>query len=74
MQTIWTFEHGRIWATCADGRRVATWESESTFSYLVDVLNVSPGLSASLLAGWLGVLPAPILAFRPVLILSNSSR
>lgn len=60
MQTTWTFEHGRIWATCADGCRIATWEAEPTFGFLVDVLNVNPGLSALLLAGWLGVLPAPI--------------
>lgn len=62
MQTTWTFEHGRIWATCADGRRIATWEAEPAFGFLVDVLNVSPGLSALLLAGWLGVLPALIAA------------
>jgi len=62
MQTIWTFEHGRIWATCADGHRIATWEAEPAFGYLVDVLNVSPGLSTLLLAGWLGLLPAPVAA------------
>lgn len=56
MQTIWSFEDGRIWATCADGRCIATWEAEPAFGYLVDVLNVSPGLSALLLAGWLGEL------------------
>ena len=33
MQTTWTFEHGRIWATCADGRRIATWEAEPAFGY-----------------------------------------
>lgn len=56
MQTIWSFEDGRIWATCADGRRIATWEAEPAFGYLVDVLNVRPGLSALLLASWLGEL------------------
>lgn len=56
MQTTWTFDHGRIWATCADGRRIVTWEAEPAFGFLVDLLNVSPGLSALLLAGWLGEL------------------
>jgi len=60
MQTIWSFEDGRIWATCDDGRRIATWVAEPAFGYLVDVLNVSPGLSALLLAGWLGEQQAPI--------------
>lgn len=56
MNTTWTYEHGRLWATCADGRRIATWEAAPPFGYLVDLLNVSPGLSALLLAGWLGEL------------------
>lgn len=56
MQTTWTFEHGRIWATRPDGRRIATWEAEPAFGHLVDLLNLNPGLSAFLLAGWLGEL------------------
>lgn len=54
MKTTWSFEDGRLWATCADGRRLATWEADPPFAFLADLLNVSPGLSDMLLAGWLG--------------------
>ena len=39
MQTTWTFKHGRIWATCADGRRIATWEAEPAFGGSVALAN-----------------------------------
>jgi hypothetical protein len=56
MSTTWTFEQGRIWATCTDGRRIPTWTAAPSFGCLVDLLNVDPGLSAFLLSAWLGEL------------------
>lgn len=56
MNTTWTFEDGQLWATCADGRRTPTWTAAPPLGLLVDLLNVSSGLSALLLAGWLGEL------------------
>lgn len=56
MNTTWTYEHGRLWATCPDGRRIATWEADPLFGILVDLLNVNPVLSDLFLAGWLRLL------------------
>lgn len=52
MNTIWSFERGQIWATCSNGQRIPTWTAEPSLALLVDLLNVSPGLSAMLLASW----------------------
>ncbi|MBY0411457.1 MAG: hypothetical protein K2Q97_15360 [Burkholderiaceae bacterium] len=56
MQTIWTYEHGRLCAILPDGSRLATWEAASTFGVFVDLLNASPPLSELLMAAWQGKL------------------
>jgi hypothetical protein len=56
MQPIWTYEHGRLWATLSDGRCVVTWEAAPTFGVLTDLLNACPALSELLMAGWQGQL------------------
>lgn len=56
MNITWTFEDGQLWATCADGCRIPTWTAAPQLGLLVDLLNVSPSLSARLLADWLGEL------------------
>lgn len=52
----WTWEDGRIWANCGDGRRIPTWLAEPPFACFAELLNVAPALGALLLSGWLGVL------------------
>jgi hypothetical protein len=56
MKTTWTVEDGRLWATCADGRRFATWEDDPYFPclpQLAAMLNVSPDLGDLLLGSLL---------------------
>lgn len=54
MNVIWSFELGQIWATCDDERRIQTWTAPPSLGCLGHLLNASPGLSALLLAVWLG--------------------
>lgn len=48
MRITWNYDQGKIWANYADGRRIATWEAEPAFRFLVDLLNVNQQLSALL--------------------------
>lgn len=50
MKTTWSYAHGWIWATGADGRCIAILEASPSFGSLTDMLNVSPVLSALVLA------------------------
>lgn len=52
MNATWSYEQGRIWATCG-GRRLPTWTADPAHAGLVDLLNANPTLSALLLAPWL---------------------
>lgn len=54
MKTTWTFEHGRLWANCDDGRRIATWTVMPPFDAVIDLLNTNPRLSEVYLEAWLG--------------------
>jgi len=52
----WTWESGRIWANCSDGRRIPTWFADVRLVGLADLLNAAPQLSTRLLSAWHGVL------------------
>lgn len=49
----WTWEAGRIWATCSDGRRIPTWLADPGFACFAELLNLTPGLGTFLLSAWL---------------------
>lgn len=51
---FWTWERGRTWANCSNGRRIATWSAEPEFACFVELLNGAPLIGAELLAAWLG--------------------
>lgn len=43
MNATWSYEQGRIWATCG-GRRIPTWTADPAHAGLVDLLNTNPDL------------------------------
>jgi len=49
----WTWEAGRIWATCSDGRRIPTWPADLSFAWFAEVLNTAPALGTYMLSFWI---------------------
>jgi len=53
---FWTWEAGRIWAVCSNGRRIPTWSADPSFACFAELLNAAPALGMLLLTGWVGTL------------------